>query len=319
MKSIPLALLDHLAQPVTSTCYLQKIGPIGADGSFPGTYLALTSLDRDVVYDDGDGERTYYAASGMQASTLAASNDLAVDNGETQTLVPVFPAQGITVDMVDNGALDGVEFITYKVNFLDTSMGHEVMASGVIGEVRIVEGGLITFENRSWSQLLQQNSVCEVDSLTCRVKHFGSQPGEERFPCMYDVTPEWVHGVVVTDVGIESVREFSADALDYPDAYFAPGLVLWITGDNAGMSREVERFDADSAGADIALLFTTRNPIQVGDTFDIRRDCTRQWSGHNSCETYSNRPWFRGEPFIPISDTVGLLVPGASASLASVT
>jgi uncharacterized phage protein (TIGR02218 family) len=310
MKSIPLALRDHLALPVTTTCYLQKIGPLSSDGDV----IALTSLDRDVVYDDGGGALTYYAASGMQLSNLAATNDLSVDNGETDTLVPVYPAQGITVAAVDNGELDGIEFVVYKVNYADLSMGHEVMASGAIGNVRMVPGGLVTFENRSWSQLLQQNSVCEADSLTCRVKRFGSQPGEERFPCNYDVEPEWVRGVTVTGVGAESVREFSADALDYPPDYFAPGLVLWVTGENAGMSREVERFDSDSGGGDVTLLFTTRNPIRVGDTFDIRRDCTRKWEGHNSCETYSNRPWFRGEPFIPISDTVGLLVPGAAAS-----
>jgi uncharacterized phage protein (TIGR02218 family) len=310
MKSISIALRNHLALPVTTTCYLQKVGPIDSSG----TVIALTSLDRDVVYDDGDGPLTYYASTGMQLSNLSASNDLTVDNGESETLVPVFPVEGITTDMVDSGELDGVEYVVYKVNYNDLTMGHEVMANGQVGNVRIVPGGLVTFENRSWSQLLQQNSVCELDSLTCRVKQFGSQPGEERFPCNYDITPEWVFGVSVTSVGADNVREFSAGSLMQPDNYFAPGLVVWTSGDNVGQSKEIEQFQTDSSGADISLLFTTRNPIQVGDTFDIRRDCSRKWEGHNSCETYNNRQWFRGEPFIPVSDTVGLLVPGASAA-----
>jgi uncharacterized phage protein (TIGR02218 family) len=313
VKSISIALQSHYALPVTSTCYLERVGPL-ADGSF----ITMTSLDRDVVYDDGNGVLTYRASTGVQLSNLAAGNDLSVDNGETQTLVPIYPVEGITEAMVDNGELDGVEFVVYKVNFEDLSMGHEVMASGKIGQVRILPGGLITFENRSWSQLLQQNSVCEVDSLTCRVKRFGSQPGDERFPCNYDITGEWVTGVEVTSVGSEAVREFFADSLGQEDNYFAPGLVKWVTGANAGMSREIEAFEASSSGGGITLLFTARNPIQIGDTFDIRRDCTRRWEGHNSCETYNNRPWFRGEPYIPISDTVGLLVPGASASQGSV-
>lgn len=310
-KTIPLALANHKALPATTLCFLQKIGPISSAGEF----ITMTSLDRDVVYDDGTGygPLTYYASTGTQLSNLAASNDLDVDNGESRTLVPVFPVEGITEVMVDNGELDGVEFVVYEVNYKDLSMGHEVMANGQIGNVRILPGGLIVFENRSWSQLLQQNSVCELYSLTCRVKRFGSQPGEERFPCNYDVTPEWINVVTVTGVGSDAVREFDAASLVQADDYFAPGIVLWVTGDNAGMSREIESFSSDSGGGSITLLFTARNPIQVGDTFNIRRDCTRKWDGHNSCETYNNRQWFRGEPFIPISDTVGLLVPGASA------
>lgn len=314
MKTISIALQNHLALPVTTTCFLQKIGPISSSGEV----IAMTSLDRDVVYDDGDGPVTYYASTGTQLSNLSASNDLTVDNGESQTLIPIFPVEGITTDMVDSGELDGVEYVVYKVNFQDLSMGHEVMANGQIGNVRMVPGGFITFENRSWSQLLQQNSVCEVDSLTCRVKRFGSQPGEERFPCNYDITPEWVFGVTVTGVGSDTIREFSASSLMQPDNYFAPGLVVWRSGDNVGQSKEIEDFQNDSSGSDITLLFTVRNPIQIGDTFDIRRDCTRKWEGHNSCQTYNNRQWFRGEPFIPVSDTVGLLVPGASASQNSV-
>lgn len=310
MKSISIALQNHLALPVTTTCYLQKIGPLDSSG----TVIAFTSLDRDVTYDDGFGPVTYHASTGTQLSNLSASNDLTVDNGESNTLIPIYPVEGITTDMVDSGELDGVEYIVYKVNFHDLSMGHEIMANGQIGNVRMVPGGLITFENRSWSQLLQQNSVCEVDSLTCRVKRFGSMPGEERFPCNYDASAEWIFGVSVSSVGFDQFREFSADSLMQATDYFAPGIVRWVTGNNVGQSKEIESFDATTSGADIDLLFTVRNPIQTGDTFDIRRDCTRKWEGHNSCETYNNRQWFRGEPFIPVSDTVGLLVPGASAA-----
>lgn len=303
-KTIPLALKEHLAQPATTLCLLQKIGPLPN-----GTFITLTSLDVDVVYDDGDGERTYYASTGMDLSAVAASNDLGVDNAETSSLAPVFPAQGITVEMIDRGDLDAAPFVIYRVNYRDLGEGHEIMGGGTIGEVRITEGGMVTFENRSLSQLLKQNSVCERDSLTCRVRKFGSQPGEERFPCMYDVSGEWVSGQV-TEVGEEPVRDFFTN-LSAGDDFFAPGLILFETGDNAGMSREVETYSGPNSGADayISLGFTTRFPVKVGDTFQIRRDCTRQWEGHNSCQTYNNRQWFRGEPFIPVSNTVPLSTP----------
>lgn len=313
MKSIPIELAEHKALPATTLCLLQKVGPL-RDGSF----IAMTSLDRDVTYDadDGDGPITYRASTGVEVSNLSATSSLTVDNGESKTLVPIYPVEGITEAMVDNGELDGVEYSILQVNYMDLAAGrHEAIANGPIGEVRVLPGGLITFENRSWSQLLQQNSVCEVDSLTCRVKRFGSQPGDERFPCMYDLSAEVWPVAAVTSVGAEDVREFTASTVTQAQDYFAPGRVLWVTGANAGTTREVEAFDE---GGGFTLLFTTRNPIAVGDTFIPQRECSRQWEGHNSCETYGNRPWFRGEPKIPVADTVGLLIPGAGASQGSV-
>lgn len=315
-KNIPIALAIHQALPATTLCYVQKVGPLPGGG-----YITLTSLDRNVVFDDGGGELTYYARTGMQLSNLSASNDLSVDNGETSTLeeLPVYPAEGLTEAMVDNGDLDGLEFTIYQINYMSPSDGGEIIANGPIGEVRIVEGGLITFEHRSWSQLLKQNSVCELDSLTCRAI-FGSQSVQnsngdaviQRHPCNYDLTLEWVD-FTVSGVGADVYRQFSTEDLAQGDDYFNPGLVEWHTGANADMNREVDGFEANSNDSDVTLQFSVRNPIQVGDTGRIRRDCTRKWSGHNSCDTYANRQWFRGEPFIPVSDSMALAIPQAGS------
>lgn len=303
-KIIPATLMAHKALPATTLCELMKIGPLPS-----GAYLAMTSLDRDVTYDDGNGELVYRASTGMQLSTLASTNDLSVDNAETQTLTPVYPVEGITVAMVDDGAFDGAIATAYQVNYRDLTMGHEILFEGPIGEVRIVNGGLITFENRSWSQLLKQNSVCELDSLTCRVKRFGSQIGDERFPCKYSIAGEWVAGTV-TAVGTETVREFTDSALAQAADYFAPGMLRWLTGANAGQNIEIEGF---ALGGAVTLQYITRHPITVGDTFEIRRDCSRKWEGHNSCDTFANRPNFRGEPFIPVAEFLSLSVPGSGA------
>lgn len=313
MKTIPAQLMAHKQTGTTTLCFLEKVGPL-PDGS----YIGLTSCNRNLVFDDGrgGGAITYHAATGMEPSAMAAGIDLSVDNSETESLMPVYEMDtGITREMVENGDLDGVEYWIYQVNYEALEQGAEVFGNGTIGEVRLTPGGLVTFENRSWSQLLKQNSVVELDSLTCRAR-FGSQPGEQRFPCMYDLTAEWID-FTVSGLGAEVVREFYSAELAQGDDYFAPGLVEWQTGANAGQQREVSGYvgpvvDPPSNGF-VELQFTTRNPIAVGDTGRIRRDCTKAWAGHNSCETYNNRQWFRGEPHIPLSDTTGLMVPGAAA------
>lgn len=307
-KSIPIQLATHKAQAATTTCLLQKIGPTRS-----GAYYCFTSLDHDVAYNDGSGVRTYYAGSGFDPSSYNSSNDMGVDNGESGTLL--YPSQGITESLIASGDLDAAPFVVYLVNYLDlTATRHEWIAEGVVGEVR-VKNGLVTFENRSLSQLMKQNSVVQVDSITCRAR-FGSQPIgtgggaiEERYPCKYSLAGEWVTGAVTGITG-EAGIAFQDTSLTQADAYFQPGIVEWQTGANAGQQQEIDTF---VVGGSVTLKFPTRNGIQLGDTYRIRRDCTKAWSGTNSCQTFNNRSNFRGEPFIPISDVMNIGVPGAGA------
>lgn len=312
MKTISIALQTHKAQPVTTLCDLLRIGPL-PDGSV----IACTSHDQNETYDDGAGELIYRAHSGFSGSSQTSTADLSVDNSEAETLIAEFTLPGVSQEMIDRGLLDKTPFICYRINYENHSDGHEILGAGTIGEQKVRVGGLVVLELRSISQQARQ-SVVELDSLTCRVRQFGSQVGDERFPCGYNITPEWIGGTV-SAAGEEPTRQFDSVALTSPNAYFAPGVVEMLTGDNAGKIVEVESFaqiivSSVVVGGRVTLQFTLPNLIQAGDTFRIRRDCTRAWTGHNSCATY----WgihkglhYRGEPKIPIADAVQ--VPGAEA------
>lgn len=315
-KSIPIALANHKAGNTLTTSFLLKIGPTPSE-----SYFGLTSLDKNEVYDDGTGELTYYANSGIQLSTLEATNDLSVDNGEAQSLITLIPTTGITQDMVDKGEIDTVEFVIYDHDYLNGAAGeHEVFAAGVLGRCRVVQGILVIPELRSWTQLLDQNGLISRTSLQCRSKQFGSQPGDEREYCGYDLTAEWVDFVVI-DVGTDSVREFtiaasSSTPIEAVDDYYWPGVVKWDTGDNVGYQREVEAY---AATGDLSLRFILPHAAQIGDEGQIRRDCTRNWSGHNSCDTFfttTKGAHFRGEPNIPIGDTMANTTPGVNSPTA---
>lgn len=320
MKTIDATLLAHKAQPATTLCDLLLVGPLD-DGSYRG----FAGLDRDVTFAPAVsiGAITFKATTGVQMSAFQASGDLAVDNAEAETLLPVagYEVDGITQAQIDAGALDKVKFVVLRVNYEDLTTGRsEVIAGGTIGEVRQKLGGLTVLELRSLAQLLKQ-SIGELDSLTCRAR-FGSQPlgtgggaVEQRFPCGYDLTAEWVDGTVES-VGTETDRQFTDSGLtgsSFDEDYFAPGVVEWISGDNAGQQLEVDTY-AYTTGA-IVLKFPTVLAISVGDTFRIRRHCTKRWTGHNSCETFwgAEKPLHnRSEPHIPVGDSGVLNVPGAS-------
>jgi hypothetical protein len=314
-KSIPIEFAAHKAGQLITTSYLLKIGPL-RDGS----YLRMTSLNRNERYDalDGLGEQSWYAASGIELSTLEATNDLTVDNGEARSLIPVYPTPGITQAMVDRGDLDGARWIVYEHNYLSSAAGkHEIFGGGKLGACRVVQGLLVIPELRAWTQLLKQNGLVGKTSLLCR-SIWGSQPlgtgggvEEELFPCRYDASGEWVD-FTIDALGDEVVREFYSADLTQATDYFQFGQVRMEDGANAGQTRELESFTSVGGAGFVSLRFTFREPLAIGDHGKIRRGCSKRWAGHNSCDTYGNRPWFNGEPNIPIGDSIAIGVPGVN-------
>lgn len=317
-RAIPLALLDHLAGPVTSTCYLLRIEPVT-----PG-YAAygVTSLDRNVVFSDVDGELTYYAAVGVQPSALQGGAALAVDNATGAGLLPEYDLPFLSEADIRAGVYDFARFRLYLVNYEDLTMGAALLRAGTIGRVTIDDDGLSTVtELRGLSAELKQ-SICQKDSLTCRAT-FGSQragsltPGPvEMFPCEVDATALLIDGEV-TAVGLENTVEFTVGGFTLDADALNPGMVFWVTGDNAGRANEI---DTNTDAGIITLAHETDWPIAVGDTLQYRIDCNKQArdaaKGCKSAERWGDE-WvlhFRGEPDIPIGDAGAMETPGASSA-----
>jgi uncharacterized phage protein (TIGR02218 family) len=301
--TIPVALQTHLNQDATTTCRLLRIAPKR------GAAFGYSSTNRAVDYNDGAGLITYQVQSGFDVSTVVGSADTSVDNAEARVLA--LAGGPVTEAMINAGELDGAEFSLYEVNYLGLVTGrHKVVMHGYVGRARSLRGAAFTLELRSLIDLLRQEPW-EKYQRRCRVRQFGSQPGDERFPCMFALAPELVTGVAVTSVGTEANRTFTASSLAQAAAYFAPGMLTWTTGPNAGLSFEIETF---ATGGVITLAFPMPYLPVAGHQFTIRRECSREWSGHNSCQTFANRANFRGEPKMRPADAAATQIPGANAS-----
>lgn len=314
MKSIPIALQSHLDQDATTLCLLLRVR------TKDGTVYGFTNLDADVVYNpatvdpggtgDDWGSATHRADNGFTPERLQASADLNVDNTDLQGWVS---DTGITEQQIRAGLFDYAQVRVYRVNYMDLTLGHELVMSGTCGETQYTATGWKT-EFRSISQQLKQ-PVCQLYSLTCRAR-FGSktigtggeQP-EERKPCGKDWT--WA-GYTVTGVDTdEPDRIFTASAMAEATDYYRLGVVRWLTGSNAGAQMEV---DANAAG-EVTLSLPIAYDVEVGDTFEIRKDCSKLWDdADNGCLFHwgSERAnHFRGEPDIPIADAGASQIPGA--------
>lgn len=316
-RQIPIALQAHLDGDATTTCLLLRIASV-RPGFAP---YGVTTLDRDVEYDDGDGVIVYSAAIGSQPTALQNRADLSVDNAESESLVPEFDVP-VSEEDIRAGVYDYAQFNLYLVNYKDLSMGHVLLRSGTIGRITIDGDGLsMVNELRGLSAELKQ-SICEKDSLTCRAT-FGSQSEQnshgdivERFPCGVDATA-LLHSGTVSAVGLENTLTFTVTPFTFAEDEFVPGMVFWVTGQNAGRSQEVE---TNSAAGVFTLAHPADFPIKIGDSLQYRVDCNKQardtvkgckadirWGGE----------WvlhFRGEPDIPIGDAGAMETPGASSA-----
>jgi len=312
MRAVSSALQAHLDSGSTTVTLLLRIDPV-TEGYAP---FGAALLDREVVYDDGDGPIAYSPLIGMVPANIVSSASMEVGNTELQHLLPEADLPISEADIAA-GVYDFAWYSLYLVNYEDLSMGHIVMPAGhgQLGQMRMESGLSFWSELTELTKLLKQ-SIVEKDSLTCRAI-FGSQPKgsgapvEQRFPCGKDTTGMWVEKTV-TAVGAESNRTFTASALGAAAGTYVPGMVRWLTGANTGRSIEVEEQEADGT---IDLTFETMFPIEVGDTFEIRPDCTKQVNGPNGCKFHFATEWvlhFRGEPLIPVADADQINAPGAS-------
>jgi uncharacterized phage protein (TIGR02218 family) len=308
-RVIDLALVEHLGEAGTTTCRLLRIAPVGIAA------FGITTLDRDVPFDDGDGLIVYRARRGYTPSAQVGSSDLSVENSEAEALLAEFPLDGVTMEQIRRGVHDDAHFVEYLVNYQATDYGKAILGSGTIGELRADKELRVFIERRSLTQTLKQKSIIEVGSVSCRDPFGGPR-------CKYPVETLWSSGVVL-DVGFEADRTFSFDAAQtssFSASYsYVPGLVYFRTGANAGRTYEIESADVDSSGLmTVSLAHPTEEPIADTDEFDIRPDCDKWWGPNgtdlggtkNNCLYWNNRLNFQGEPFRPVADSASMAIPG---------
>ncbi len=296
-RFVPPALQTHLDGSSLTTCRLLKFTLKNGD------VLGITTLDRDVEYDDGEsspsGELTYVASNGFDPSAIVADLGFSVSNAEGYALLSdVVP--GVSEEMIRAGEFDDATWVCYLVNFEDLSMGHVIIDAGDVGDIRAKFGTAWMPELLSYVMRLKQ-PIGSVWSRTCRAE-FGSD-AESQTGCGVDVDPLWVSGTVQS-VGAETDREFTGDFLSVITP--VPGRVQFLTGANAAREYAVE----DVTGLVVSLVETTAYAIEAGDTYRIRPDCRKRYE-EDCIAVWANGPNFKGEPKIPVGDGMQGQTPGA--------
>lgn len=294
-RNIPIALqsnLDLTVQTVTRCIRFQLKD---------GTALGMTMLDRDVVYDHGDewGPITYSASTGFDPSQIVSDIGYSVSNAEGKTLAAT-NNEGLTPEAVETGRLDDAEWTCFLLNYEDPQPGTAaILDAGDIGEVRVESGVVIIPELLSYAMRLRQ-PVGHVWQRPCRAI-FGT-PADSQTGCGVDAESLWEDGVVQS-VGLETDRTFTGNI----DAYF-PGRLEFTSGPNVGKTYAIESVDGQS----IVLAESAPYPIDEGDEYRHRPDCTKLPDGDLGCKFWENFINYKGEYLIPVGDGVEGNTPGAN-------
>jgi len=116
----------------------------------------------------------------------------------------------------------------------------------------------------------------------------------------------WIHGGTPYAPITGSVASWNGTITVWPDGFFAPGVVHWTSGANAGRECDVESY-ASSTGT-LTLAIPAGQDIAVGDAFTIRRDCPKS---KTACIAYGNLPNMRAEPELPRANGLDLQAPSS--------
>lgn len=318
-RYISTDLQNSIASRSASLAILLKIVPVAPGAAVVG----MTGLDKDFAYNDGSGVMTYSALIGVTPAAMQAASSMTVGNSEAKSLVAASSSGTLDAASVRAGAYDNAEYTFMVIDFEHPEYGHWIPPNGhgVIGQQTIDERGLqVTFELTDLTKLLKE-SVVENWSRPCRAI-YGSQPigtsggvVEQKFPCGKNAAAEWSTTKTVSIPGVEATRAFTCSGLGAADGFYVPGMLQWLTGQNAGRTEMVE---AQNGSGVIYLRVPMYYAIAAGDTFKIRVDCTHKPDGPNGCKAHfasvSPVEWklhYRGEWQTPVADGDSLTTPGA--------
>lgn len=296
-RTIPPALQANLDAPVQHTARLIQIR------ARSGVVFGAAMWDRDIVYDDNDGAGpvVYSASTSFDPSTIMAAVDYSVANSQGRLFAKTeFPE--LTTDAVRAGVLDDAQWKCLLVDWRDPQPGSAaILDAGDIGEVRIEDELVIIPDLLSFIMRLYQ-PVGHNASVRCRAV-FGA-PAGSMTGCGVSTAGMWADDVVTSVDPDEPDRTFFGT-----DAVLFPGRLEWTTGRNVG-----RRYSIEIAGSTRTVLAEPMPfPIEIGDGYRFRADCTKLKTGVRGCDWYDNYVNFKGEDRIPVGEGVTGSVPGAQS------
>lgn len=279
MKALSPGLQAHLSDGTTTLAWCWRIT------RKDGTVFGFTEHDKDLTFNG----TTFEPESGLIASEIRASSDLAADAQEAEG---VLSSSSISETDILDGKWDNADVEAWRVNWANTAQ-RVLLRRGSIGQLR---RGRVSFvaEMRSITHILGQ-TVGRTYQSTC-----DAELGDAR--CGINLESGAYKGSGTVTAMLDG-RSFKASGLSlYANGWFSAGSVEWVTGANAGRKVELASHTRIAGIATVTVLEMPVRGIAVSDTFLIRAGCDKVIA--TCAAKFANVPNFRGFPNIPGNDAI---------------
>ena len=240
-----------------------------------GVTLGFTSHDRNLEFD-GLVHRT---APGMVPSAIRRTADFEAESAE---VAGALSHDSIREADLAAGRFDGGSIAMGLVDW--ETLEHTTLYAGTIGAVSH-EGAGFSAELRSVKDLLARQIVPRT-APTCRAEFCGTG-------CTLSAIG-FTHQATLAEISADgtSVRVTGGPAA----ALLTFGMLRWIGGPEAGLTRRIEAID----GTWLVLDRSTSADVAIGTGIELREGCDHTLE--TCASRFDNAINFQGEPFLPGND-----------------
>lgn len=253
-----------------------------------GKVFGFTSCDRDLTISGVLYERQ----SAISPSVIQNTVGTGVDNTDFMGLLD---SNKITTTDILAGIWDNAVMELSICDYTGSTVGVMTIITGTMGEVSF-QDGQYTAEFRSLAQRLQQE-MADLIQATCRVASFGDSQCAAggligTHPLSFFQRPGLTVASVITQGSVFTVQTSDTTG------FFDYGVILFTSGLNAGISREIKSSPAGGGGlATITVQESFPFAIAVNDVLTLTAGCDRNYT--TCVNKFQNQQNFRGEPFLP--------------------
>jgi uncharacterized phage protein (TIGR02218 family) len=286
MKQLAPATLAHYNQSTTQIAELWRVTRTD------NTVWGWTDHDQDVSI----AGVTYRASEGLQATSAHATDTLQVDTLDVTAFLDVSTEADIAAGVWDGAQVLHAEFIWSDVpDALDNRV--VVKRSGTLGGIRrqqqLFVAALLGLAHALQTRIGRHYSpLCSWYHAKWNGSTFVSTP-----ECGIDLSGR-IHDAAVSGLGGNPALEIYCSALALPVGYFDAGFVAAMSGANAGIVREIRRWENTL----LSLLRPFPYAMQVGD---MVRAVQGDDHTYTTCRDVFNNlapaggGGFSGDPFVP--------------------
>lgn len=254
-----------------------------------GAVLRYTSADVPVTFGANTWARGPLISRGRTRLSIGVSVD---DLEVTLNAGPEVQVNGKPLmTLIAGGGLDGARLTlerAFSPDWQTPMVGTIILFPGRVSDVTM---------GRYEARLVVRSDLELLDTMVPRNLY---QPGCNN--TLYDAACG-VNRAAFTVAGAVGAapaptRQAFGSALGQAAGHFALGVVAFTSGANAGISRTVKTF----AGGLVTLIAPLPFAPAVGDAFSIYPGCDKTQA--TCTNKFANLPRFRGQPYIPVPETV---------------